>query len=88
VVDRVIRQAFVIYVAANMAACAILFAPWAQPRETISGLLGRWSLMESGWKRAFALVLSRVVDSIYFWEEEHCASVFHVEREAREILYP
>jgi hypothetical protein len=86
--DGVIRQAFVIYVALNMAACALVFAPWAYPRETISGLLGRWLVTEIGWKRAFASVASRIVDAVYFWEVDHCRGVFQVERDAREILYP
>ena len=82
-----IRQAFVIYVALNMAACAIVFAPWAQPRETISGLLGRWLVTESGWKRATGSVLARAVDAIYFWERDHCREVYRVESRAREVLY-
>jgi len=78
----------VIYVAFNMAVCSVVFAPWAQPRETISGLLGRWLETETGVKRIFASMAGLVVDAIYFWEVDHCRGVFHVERDARKVLYP
>jgi hypothetical protein len=71
-----------------MTVCSVVFAPWAQPRETISGLLGRWCETEGGWKRSFGCRAAAVVDRIYFWERNHCREVFHVERDAREILYP
>lgn len=83
-----IRQAFVVYVACNMAVCSILFAPWAQPRETISGLLGRWCETESGWKRTLGCRAAWAVDKLYWWETNHCREVFRVEREARRVLYP
>lgn len=81
-------QAFVLYVATNMALCAVLFAPWALPRETISGLLGRWKVEERRGKRKIGGILSCVVDTIYFWEPDHCVEVYKCERRAREILYP
>jgi len=81
-------QLFVVYVAANMAVCALLFAPWALPRETVSGLLGRWKSGAAPVKRRFALVASWVVDRIYFWEPNHCVEVFLAERDARKVLYP
>jgi hypothetical protein len=80
-------QLFVLYVAANMAVCAILFAPWALPRETVSGLLGRWKCGK-GWKRKFAVVASWIVDRIYFWEPNHCIEVYLCEAQARQVLYP
>lgn len=82
------RQLFVLYVAVNMALCAVLFVAWALPRETISGLLGRWEIHEQGWRQKFAIVASAVVDRIYFWEPDHCAEVHRVEAKAREVLYP
>jgi hypothetical protein len=82
------RAAFVVYVAGNMLVCATVFAPWALPRETVSGLMGRWISTEVGVKRAVGLALGRVVDLLYFWEPNHCIEVFYVERRAREILYP
>lgn len=83
-----IRQAFVLYVATNMAVCAVLFLPWAQPRETVSGLLGRWCLTEVGWKQRFGCRGARLVDRIYWWEADHCRQVFLVEHQARMVLYP
>jgi hypothetical protein len=78
----------VIYVSLNMLVCAVVFAPWAEPRETISGLLGRWWLMERGWKGLVGRSLGQLVNTMYWWEGDHCRQVFHVERRAREILYP
>ncbi len=81
-------QAFVVYVATNMAVCAILFAPWALPRETVSGLLGRWKRHGGPVKRRFARAAAAVVDRIYFWEPNHCVEVYKCEAEARRVLYP
>jgi hypothetical protein len=82
------RVAFNIYVACNMLVCSIVFAPWALPRETVSGLLGRWASTERGLKRRFGMCAGSVVDVIYFWEPNHCYETFKIERKAREILYP
>lgn len=87
-VGRVLSQIFVLYVAVNMALCAVLFAPWAMPRETVSGLLGRWKVETRGWKRRFGFCGGAVVDRIYFWEPDHCVEVYRCEREARKVLYP
>jgi hypothetical protein len=87
-IRAICRQAFVVYVAINMALCSVVFAPWAMPRETISGLLGRWLLTETGIKRAVAVVIGALVDSLYFWEPDHCRETYKIEKRAREILYP
>jgi hypothetical protein len=84
----ILGQVFVLYVATNMALCSVVFIAWALPRETISGLLGRWETMESGWKYRFALVGSWIVDRIYFWEPDHCVAVYVDEEKARAVLYP
>ena len=81
-------QAFVVYVATNMAVCAVIFAPWALPRETVSGLLGRWKCGKGKVKRPFAVGASWVVDRIYFWEPNHCIEVYLCEAQARTVLYP
>jgi hypothetical protein len=86
-VDVLKRQAFTVYVAANMALCAILFAPWALPRETISGLLGRWRA-SVGWKFAAGTIGAAIVDRLYFWDADHCAAVAAAEAQARAVLYP
>jgi hypothetical protein len=85
---RIVCQAFVVYVAANMAVCALVFAPWALPRETVSGLLGRWKSGHKGWRKSFAKRAAWVVDRIYFWEPNHCVEVYRCERDARAVLYP
>lgn len=85
---RLICQLFVVYVATNMMLCAMLFAPWALPRETISGLLGRWKCMHKGPKHYFAKAASWIVDRIYFWEPNHCVAVYKCELDARKVLYP
>lgn len=81
-------QAFMVYVASNMMVCAVVFAPWALPRETVSGLLGRWKSGPRGWHRSFACLAAPVVDRIYFWEPNHCVEVYRCEAEARKVLYP
>lgn len=81
-------RAFVVYVNCNMLVCSIVFVAWALPRETVSGLLGRWALTEQGWKRHFAIPGAWLVDRIYFWEPGHCRAVYRLEQEARGVLYP
>ena len=82
------RALFNWYVSLNMLLCAVLFAPWAMPRETISGLIGRWVATESGSKQRIGLALRLAVDRLYFWEPNHCVETYKVEEEARRILYP
>lgn len=85
---RVARQAFVLYVNTNMLTCSIVFVAWALPRETISGLMGRWAVTETGWKRVTGVIGSWIVDRIYFWEPNHCRLNAAQEAEARRALYP
>ncbi len=84
----ILGRLLVLYLVVNMTICALIFMPWAKPRETISGLLGRWSMTEGGLKWWFGWAASAVVDWIYFWEPDHCASVYVVENAARAVLYP
>lgn len=81
-------QLFVVYVAANMMLCAVVFAAWALPRETISGLLGRWTETGTPIQRILGLGLGALVNRLYFWEPNHCVEVFRCEQRAREVLYP
>lgn len=85
---RFLSRVFVVYIVLNMALCAVVFLPWSLPRETISGLLGRWISTERGWKRVVGLVFGAVADYIYFWEPAHCVEVYKCEHRAREVLYP
>lgn len=81
---------FCVYVCLNMLLCSLLFFPWVLPRETISGLVGRWwVLSEDGTAKALvADVLRVLIDALYFWEPNHCVEVFRCEHEARKRLYP
>lgn len=79
---------FVVYLGCNMLLCALLFAPWAMPRETISGLMGRWATHESGRRGRFARMMAAMIDFIHFWEPDHCRLTYRLETEAREKLYP
>jgi hypothetical protein len=88
VIRTILGQVFVLYVAANMALCSVVFIAWALPRETISGLLGRWETTERGLKYRFAVIGSWLVDRIYFWEPDHCVAVYVDEEKARAVLYP
>lgn len=82
------RLAFVVGIACNMLICAVVFAPWALSRETISGLLGRWRSAETGWKCATGTLLGAVVNALHFWEADHCGATYRLERQARSVLYP
>lgn len=78
---------FIVYLACNMLVCSVVFAPWALPRETVSGLLGRWQ-SERGAKRLVSQIGSAIADAIYFWEPDHCRQTYLSEQRAREVLYP
>ena len=85
---RVLARVFVVYIVINMALCAVMFLPWALPRETISGLLGRWISTERGWKRVVGQLFGVIADRIYWWEPNHVVEVYKCEHRAREVLYP
>lgn len=85
---KVLCQVFSLYVATNMMVCAVLFFPWALPRETVSGLLGRWKTTHAGWRRSFGRIAALLADGIYFWEPNHCVAVYLCEDDARKVLYP
>lgn len=72
-------------VALNILICAIVFAPWVRPRETVSGLLGRWAANEAGWKRGLGRRGALLVDWIYAWEPDHCQLAYTLERDARKL---
>lgn len=81
----ILSRLFVWYVVGNMLICSLLFFPWARPRETISGLIGRWSY-EDGRRGRFARIAARVIDFMYFWEPDHCRITAAQEAEARKAL--
>ena len=78
------RALYLTYLGLNMLTCAVLFWPWALPRETISGLMGRKS-MEGWWLAKGAEAL---IDALHWWEPDHCYVTFVLENEARRRLYP
>jgi hypothetical protein len=85
---RLLSQIFVVYVAMNTLVASIVFFWWARPRETISGLIGRWYMTESGWKRKFSRAVCPVVNKLYAWEPNHCVVTHDVEAQAHNVLYP
>lgn len=72
-----------IYLAGNMAVCAVAFAPWALPRETVSGFCGRMGM--DG--RLIGRLVAAVIDFFHWWEPDHCRVTAMQEREARRALY-
>lgn len=78
-------QLFALYLALNMLLCSLI--PGAKPRETISGLMGRWYETGNKAQREIAALMTILIDCIYTWEPDHCAEVAKVEREARAVLY-
>ncbi len=74
-------------IAVNMLIAAVLFAPWIRRRETFSGLMGRWSQTETGWKGRLAHAAIRIIDVVVFWERNHCVKTYREERQARTVLY-
>lgn len=79
----ILERLFVVYVACNMLVCAVLLLPWALPRETLSGFVGRHAFHGCRW----AVALSRGIDSIFAHDECHCQNVFLDETAARRELY-
>ena len=79
------QRLFVIYVALNMLTCALILLPWAYPRETISGFIGRHAF----YGKRVAKAVEWVVDRLYFLEERHCRMTYLQESEVRRALgYP
>lgn len=70
-----------------MMTAAVVFFWDAQPRETVSGVLGRWKVKGGPIRRAVARPLAWVVDRIYWWEPNHCVQIYHEEHAARLQLY-
>ena len=50
------------WVTASMVLCSILFFPWFLPRETVSGLAGRWCYCVNSRRRRFAIGLASILD--------------------------
>lgn len=72
-----------------MVTCATLFFPCFLPRETVSGITGRWLMTEVGRKRRFAKRLAPWLDRLFHRPGgmETCVEVYQLEEAAREALY-
>lgn len=72
-----------------MVLCAVAFFPWFLPRETTSGLIGRWQLTENGWKGKLARKIAPWLDRYFHdpWGTEQCHVIFELEDAARTVLY-
>lgn len=84
-VQRAYKIIYVVYLPINMLFCALVFAPWIQPRETVSGLLGRWLVDGCRWQVRFARIVAPTIDG---WHEPgHCVETFRLEKAMRVALY-
>jgi hypothetical protein len=72
----------VILVGLNVLACTALFWWCCRPRETLSGLAGRYAARGS----RFASVAARVIDAIFWFDPDHCREVARLEAAAFEVL--
>lgn len=84
------RRLFYLWVTFSMSLCAALFWPWAYPRETVSGLMGRWACGR-GFRRRVGRRVGDVIDGYihpYVGTDETCIEIYQMEREARRVLYP
>lgn len=77
--DKLIQQTYTVSLAINALITSIIFFPWALPRETFSGFIGRQT--EAGSK--LAGYAAPIIDRFCFWEEEHCWITAWQEKEAR-----
>jgi len=85
IIARTRKVIYVIYLPINMLFCALVFAPWAQPRETVSGLIGRWFEYGNNWQMRFARIVAPTIDG---WHEPgHCVETYMTEKAMRVALY-
>lgn len=83
------RRAYYLWVTFSIALCAVLFLPWFYPRETTSGIIGRWLSQETGWRHRFARRVAPWIDRLFHapMGVETCEETFRLEAAAREALY-
>ena len=77
---------FRVYIALNILTCALI--PGSRPRETISGLMGRWLVTGNGMQLTVARVISPCIDRMYFWHTDHCRDIYRQEEDVFRSLYP
>lgn len=76
---------YVIYLSLNTLLCSLLFFPWAQPRETISGITGRWLIEGETWQIACASFLVKPIDWAH--RPNHCVDTYLAEQAMQTALY-
>jgi hypothetical protein len=76
---------FRVYIALNILICSLI--PGSRPRETISGLMGRWLVTEQGIKLVIAKALAPWIDRLYFLHDDHCRDIYRQEQAAFQSLY-
>lgn len=83
------RRFYYSWITFSCALCAVMFFPWYLPRESISGLLGRWLTQETGIKHRFAVKVAPVIDMLFHspWGLESCEETYALEQASREALY-
>lgn len=87
--DFLRRRAYYLWVTLSMALCAVVFLPWFLPRETTSGLIGRWVAQENDWRHVFALRVAPWIDWLFHepFGIESCLLIYDREEAARRALY-
>jgi hypothetical protein len=60
-------------VAIDMLACSVVFLPWSMPRETVSGLFGRWQNTGN--------LLQRIIGNVggvalHLFDRDHCMKAY------------
>jgi hypothetical protein len=83
------RRLYFLWVTLSIVTCAVVFLPWFLPRETTSGLMGRWYMTETGRKHGFACWLAPWLDRLFHgpMKVETCVEVYRLEQAAREATY-
>ena len=83
------RRLYFLWITFSIVCCALLFLPWFYPRETMSGLMGRWYITETGRKRRFAGVVVPWLDRLFHapMGVEDCVEVYRLEEAGRESTY-
>lgn len=72
----------VILICLNMLACTALFWWCCRPRETLSGLAGRYAMRG----HSVATVAASVIDALFWFDPDHCREVARLEAAAFEAL--
>lgn len=81
-----------LWITFSMVVCSIMFLPWFLPRETVSGLMGRWAMNEPTRTRKskFARKVIPFIDSFIHPNTgvtENCYEIYKMEKECRKALY-